>query len=57
VDQLSESEIEPAERYLRYLVSREESPSDADMLARIDAARASPTARILHEDIPHEFGL
>lgn len=57
IDQLPASEIEPAERYLRYLLGREEAPLDADMLARIDAARATPSAGIPHEEILREFGL
>ena len=57
IEQLPNSEVEPAERYLRFLVHREEPPVDPEMLKRIDAARATPSPGIPHEDILREFGL
>jgi hypothetical protein len=34
-----------------------EAPVDAEMLARIDAARANPSPGIPHEEVLREFGL
>ena len=56
VDQLPESEVLAAERYLEFLTGRE-PPIDREMLARIDAARARPSPGIAHEDVLREFGL
>lgn len=56
VDQLPESEVAAAARYLEFLSARE-APVDAEMLARVDKARANPSAGIPHEDILREFGL
>lgn len=56
VDQLPESELTPAARYLEFLLSRE-APVSPEMLARIDRARAHPCAGIAHEDVLREFGV
>jgi aminoglycoside phosphotransferase len=56
VDQLPESEVAAAARFLEFL-NAHEAPIDAEMLARIDEARAHPSAGIPHEDILKEFGL
>jgi hypothetical protein len=56
VDQLPESEVVAAARYLEFL-SAHEAPVDSEMLARIDEARARPSAGIAHEDILRELGL
>ena len=56
IDQLPESELMAAIRYVEFLLSQE-APVDSEMLARIDAARANPSPGILHEDIMREFGL
>jgi hypothetical protein len=56
VDQLPESEMFAAERYLEFLLARE-APVDADMLARIDRARNEPSPGISHDDVLLEFGL
>jgi hypothetical protein len=57
IEQLPPSEIEPAERYLRFLIARDEPPVDGEMLKRIDAARANQSVGIPHEEILREFGL
>lgn len=57
VDQLPEAEVQAAARYLEFLASREEAPVDASMLARIDAARANPSAGIPHDEVLREYGL
>ena len=57
VNRLPESESVAAARYLEFLIGREEPPVDAEMLARIDAARAKPSNGIPHEEILREFGL
>lgn len=57
VEKLPHSEIMAAERYLEFLISREEAPVDPEMLKRIDAARAEPPASVPHEDILREYGL
>jgi len=56
IDQLPETELAAAERYLQFLLAHEE-PVDPEMLARIDAARKNPASGIPHEDILREFGL
>ena len=56
VDQLPESELTPAARYLEFLLSHE-APVDPEMLARIDQARAHPSLGISHADVLREFGL
>jgi hypothetical protein len=56
IDKLPDSEITAAMRYLQFLVAREEAPVEAEMLARIDAARANPSPGITHEEILREFG-
>lgn len=56
IDQLPESELMAAGRYLEFLVSRE-APVDHDLLARIDVARANRSPGISHEDVLREFGL
>lgn len=56
IDQLPDSEITAAARYLEFLTSRE-APVDAEMLARIDAARANPSTGIPHDDVLREYGL
>jgi hypothetical protein len=55
-DRLPGSEIEAAARYLEFILAREQ-PVDPEILARIDAARANPSAGIPHDEILHEFGL
>ena len=57
IERLPESEITAAERYLEFLLSREEAPVDPEMLERIDAARAESSAGIPHEEILLEYGL
>jgi hypothetical protein len=56
IDQLPETELPAAARYLQFLLAQEE-PVDAEMLARIDKARTNPTPGIPHEDILREYGL
>ena len=56
IDQLPESELPAAARYLQFLLAQE-APVDPEMLARIDEARANPSAGIPHEDIVREYGL
>jgi hypothetical protein len=56
VDQLPESELTAAARYLEFLLSQE-APVDPEMLARIDHARAHPSAGIAHDEVLREFGL
>jgi hypothetical protein len=56
IDQLPESEVVAAARYLEFLGACE-TPVDSEMLARIDEARAHPGTGIAHEDILREFGL
>jgi len=56
VDQLPESELTSAARYLEFLLSQE-APVDPEMLARIDQARAHPAPGISHDDVLREFGL
>jgi hypothetical protein len=55
IDELPDSEISAAMRFLQFLAVQE-APVDAEMLARIDAARANPSAGIPHEEILREFG-
>ena len=57
VEKLPDSEITAAERYLEFLLLREEAPVDAELLERIDRARAEPSAGIPHEEILREYGL
>jgi metallophosphoesterase superfamily enzyme len=57
VNRLPESEVTPAARYLEFLIAHEEQPVAPEMLARIDAARAHPSAGIPHEEILREFGV
>lgn len=56
VDQLPESELTAAARYIEFLLSRE-APVDADMLKRIDQARTNPSPGISHDEVLGEFGL
>jgi len=56
VDQLPDAELTAAARYLEFLLSHE-APVDPEMLARIDKARAHPSAGISHDDVLREFGL
>lgn len=56
VDQLPESEVVAAVRYLEFLRAFE-APVESEMLARIDEARAQPSAGIAHEDVLREFEL
>jgi hypothetical protein len=56
VDQLPETELTAAARYLESLLSHE-APVDPEMLARIDQARANPSPGISHADVLREFGL
>jgi hypothetical protein len=52
VEQLPPSGIETAVEFLESLV---EQPVDADMLARIDAARQERSAGVPHEEVLKEF--
>jgi hypothetical protein len=54
-DRLPEPELTAAARYPEFLLSHE-APVDPEMLARIDRARAHPSAGISHDDILREFG-
>lgn len=56
IDQLPESEMSAALRYLEFLLTHE-AAIDADMLARIDRARDQPSPGISHADVLREFGL
>ncbi len=56
IDQLPESELTAAARYLEFLLSHE-APVDPEMLARIDEARAHPAPGISHDEVLKEFGL
>ena len=56
IDQLPESEISAAARYLEFLLAHE-APVDLDLLARIDRARDQPSPGISHSDVLREFGL
>jgi hypothetical protein len=56
VDQLPESEMISAARYLEFLVARE-APVEEAMLARIDQARKSPSPGISHAEMLKEFGI
>jgi len=56
VDQLPESEISPAARYLEFLLAHE-APVEPEMLKRIDQARVQPGSGISHEEVLREFGL
>ncbi|MEP6715821.1 MAG: hypothetical protein ABJC09_09605 [Terriglobia bacterium] len=49
-------ELRAAGRYLEFLALRE-APVDPDRLARIDKARANPSAGIGHQEVLREFGL
>ena len=57
VDRLPESETGAAVRYLEFLLAQDEAPIDAEMLKRIDAARAEQGGGIPHEEILREFGV
>jgi hypothetical protein len=57
VERLPDSEITAAERYLEFLLAREEAPVDPEMLERIDRARARRSAGIPHEEIMREYGM
>jgi hypothetical protein len=57
VEQLPDSELTTAARFLQFLLSREEAPVDPEMLKRIDAARAEAPEGISHEEILAEYGL
>lgn len=56
VDQLPESELTAAARYLEFLLAHE-APVDPEMLARIDEARAHRSPGVSHDDVLREFGL
>jgi hypothetical protein len=56
IDQLPDSELVPAVRYIEFLLLRE-APVDADMLVRIDRARDKPSPGISHAEVLREFGL
>lgn len=56
VEQLPESELAAARRYLEFLLSQE-APVSPEMLKRIDAARAQPSPGVPHEEILREYGL
>ena len=53
IDQLPETGLPTAARYLQFLLAQE-APVDQEMLARIDDARANPSPGIPHEDILRE---
>jgi len=55
VDQLPDSEMVAAKRFLQFL-SAKEAPVDPEMLARIEAARANPSLGISHQEILQQFG-
>jgi hypothetical protein len=55
IEQLPESEIDAAKRFLQFL-STQEAPVDSEILARIDSARANRAPGIPHEEILREFG-
>lgn len=57
IEQLPETEVPAAVRYLEFPIAREEPPVDPEMLARIDAARANPAEGIPHGDILREYGM
>ena len=62
IDQLPETELTAAARYLQFLLAQD-APLEAETLgadgalARIDEARGKPSAGITHEDILREYGL
>ena len=56
IDQLPDSEVVAAARFLEFLTARE-APIDAELLARIDQTRANRSAGITHEEVLREFGL
>jgi hypothetical protein len=56
VDALPEAEVAAALRFMEFLLSHE-APVDAEMLARIDAARANPSPGTAHEELLRESGL
>jgi hypothetical protein len=56
IDQLPESELTAAARYLEFLLSHE-APVDPEMLTRIDHARSHPSSGVSHDDVLREFGL
>ena len=56
VDQLPDSEVMAAARFLEFLKARE-APVDPELLARIDQARAKLSVGIAHEDVLREFGM
>jgi hypothetical protein len=55
IEQLPDSEIVAAKRFLQFLTAQE-APVEPGMLARIDAARANPSPGISQEEILREFG-
>jgi hypothetical protein len=57
IDQLPESEMSAAARYLEFLLARREDPVDADLLARIDRARDQPSHGISSRDREEELAL
>ena len=54
IDELPDSELPAAMRFLQFLVAQE-APVDKEMRARIDKARANPSPGIPHEEILREF--
>lgn len=56
IDQLPESEVSAAARYLEFLLAHE-APVESEMLNRIDRARAAQAPGISHEEVLREFGL
>lgn len=54
IDQLPESQLAAAARYLEFLLSHE-APVDPQMPARIGQARAHPSPGISHDDVLSEF--
>lgn len=55
IEQLPDSEIVAAKRFLQFLTAQE-APVEPETLARIDAARANPSPGMSHEEILREFG-
>ncbi|MDX2151116.1 MAG: hypothetical protein SFV54_10295 [Bryobacteraceae bacterium] len=56
VEQLPESEVVAASRFLQYLIERE-APVDPEILGRIDRSAVRREPGIPHEEILKEYGL
>ncbi len=57
VERLPDEDLSAAQRFLEFLVRREEPPIDPELLARIDTSRAGNGPTISHEEMLREFGL